>query len=166
MLGQLPYELRFYVFQNRVLRCNFRVGTRPSHQERGSVRFEFTEDYLRNEFGGAISFHEARRVGQKAAAAAVEALCGFEFAFAVTADYVPNFLKLCPLSHTVESGRPNQEASVCSLMKNQTLLGTVKMARDYAKWFWKRALLTSMVNDVMAGSEMLLRLPRQSAIHF
>jgi ankyrin repeat protein len=32
---------------------------------------------------------------------------------------------------------------------------------QFPKWFWTRALFASVVNDVMAGPEMLLRVPRQ-----
>ena len=175
MLGQLPYELRLYVFKIVFLRCNFRPGTRPCHQERGDVHFEFTDDYLRNEFGRAMSCLEARSVGQKTAAAVIEALYGSEFVFAVPAEYVPEFLSLCPLSHTVEPERLIKRLRVfIDEEPNFTGDGSDGQRLCEADWVdldddWVRDIATragSRTRLMRQCWRCLLRMPQLQRIHF
>lgn len=111
MLGQLPCELRLYIF--KIVFCDATFGRGLVHVTRngGDVHFEFTDDYLRNEFGGAISCLEARSIGKKTAAAVIEALCGYEFVFTVPARISPRVPQPLPAVSYRGARAPNQEAS-------------------------------------------------------
>jgi hypothetical protein len=175
MLGQLPCELRLYVF--KIVLCDATFGRGLVHVTRNGVMFHFgfTDDYLRNEFGDAISCLEARSVGQKTAAAVIEALCRSEFVFTVPAEYVPEFLSLCPLSHTVEPGRLIKRLRVfIDEEPNFAGDGSDGPRLRKADWVdldddWVRDIATragSRTRLMRQCSRCLLKMPQLQRIHF
>lgn len=104
MFRQLPYELSLTIFEIVFGELHGRETINIDVTTERCL-FKFADKHNERYYSGAMLFLDASVVGRTTAAGAAETLYRSGCTFGVNAEFVPSFLKLCPLSRAIQPGQ-------------------------------------------------------------